>query len=97
MSIHKLVAIATVIIPAMAAPPITLSFPAPPSGHVVQSNFLGLSLELSFLNHYFGNDVSSVPEPIINYLGAVRNHTGKQPVRLRLGGNSMYGYISLTK
>lgn len=26
---------------------------------------------------------------MVNYLSAIRNHTGAQPIRLRLGGNSM--------
>ena len=64
---------------------------APPSDTlpVVQSNYYGVSLELSFINYYLGNDTSTLPQPVINYLTALRARTGSNPVRLRLGGNSM--------
>ncbi|PSR75048.1 hypothetical protein PHLCEN_2v9378 [Hermanssonia centrifuga] len=64
---------------------------APPSDNVttVYSNFYGISLELSFINYYFGNDTSSIPQPVLNYLSALHNRTDGRPVRLRLGGNSM--------
>lgn len=45
----SLVALASV---ALAATPVQVGFPAPPTGIVVQSNFLGISLELSYLNIY---------------------------------------------
>lgn len=64
---------------------------APPGDNitVVQTNFYGVSLELSFINYYFGNDTSSTPQPVINYLNALHDRTAGSPVRLRLGGNSM--------
>jgi hypothetical protein len=38
--------------PVLAGAPIPLTFPSPPTGNVVQSNFLGLSIELSYLDVY---------------------------------------------
>jgi hypothetical protein len=38
--------------PVFAGAPIPLTFPSPPTGNVVQSNFLGLSIELSYLDVY---------------------------------------------
>lgn len=68
----------------------------PPSGPptsdaiaTVYPNFLGISIELSFINTYFGNRSNEVPSAIVNYLSAIRNRTLGLPVRLRLGGNSM--------
>lgn len=64
----------------------------PPGSNVtaVYSNFFGISFELSFINYYFGNDSSSIPQPMLNYLGALRARgAADRPVRLRLGGNSM--------
>jgi len=55
----------------------------------VYSNFLGISLELSFINYYFGNDSNTVPAPMIQYLTALHERGSDRPVRLRLGGNSM--------
>ncbi|KAI0700786.1 glycoside hydrolase family 79 protein [Cytidiella melzeri] len=52
-------------------------------------NFMGISLELSFINDYFGNDTASIPQSTLNYLAALHQRGGGQPVRLRLGGNSM--------
>ncbi|KAI0082446.1 glycoside hydrolase family 79 protein [Panus rudis PR-1116 ss-1] len=61
----------------------------PPSNNVtvVYPNFLGISLELSFINYYFGNNSNEVPLPFINYLSSIKSPD--RPVRLRLGGNSM--------
>lgn len=36
-----------------------------------------------------GNDTSSIPSAVINYLTALRERTVDQPLRLRIGGNSM--------
>ncbi|KAG7450715.1 glycoside hydrolase family 79 protein [Guyanagaster necrorhizus] len=58
------------------------------SKNVVQSNFLGVSFELSFMDQYFGNDTSTIPQTMLNYLSQIRNRTGSNPVRLRIGGNS---------
>ena len=55
----------------------------------VLPNFLGISLELSFMNYYFGNDSSSIPVAVLNYLEALHQRGAGQPVRLRVGGNSM--------
>ena len=64
----------------------------PPAGDAIATvypNFLGISLELSFINTYFGNSSDQVPTAMVNYLSAIRNRTLDKPVRLRLGGNSM--------
>lgn len=55
---------------------------------------------MSLLNHSFegeldvycntvGDDTSTIPPTFENYLTALRSRTGKQPLRLRIGGNSM--------
>ncbi|KAG5730384.1 hypothetical protein E4T56_gene11605 [Termitomyces sp. T112] len=73
-----------------SADPIPVFVPSTTPGHnVVQSNFLGISFELSFMNEYFGNDTSTIPPTILNYLSAIRARTGNSAVRLRVGGNSM--------
>ncbi|SJL05293.1 uncharacterized protein ARMOST_08659 [Armillaria ostoyae] len=56
--------------------------------NVVQANFLGVSFELSFMDQYFGNDTSTIPQTMLNYLSEIRTRTGSNPVRLRIGGNS---------
>ena len=63
----------------------------PPSAtaNVVYSNFLGISMELSFVNYYMGNSTSQIPAPFVKYLSTLQQHTSGKPVRLRLGGNSM--------
>ena len=63
----------------------------PPSANanVVYSNFLGISMELSFVNYYMGNSTSQIPGPFVKYLSALQQHASGKPVRLRLGGNSM--------
>jgi len=73
-----------------AADSITVSVPSTaPTHNVVQSNFLGISLELSFMDEYFGNDTSTIPATVLTYLSAIRSRTGNTPLRLRVGGNSM--------
>ncbi|KAJ7630455.1 glycoside hydrolase family 79 protein, partial [Roridomyces roridus] len=68
---------------------VQVSVPATPSGsNVVQSNFLGISFELSFVPEYFGNDSTKINVPMLNYLGCIRERMGANPVRLRIGGNS---------
>ncbi|KAJ7698675.1 hypothetical protein B0H17DRAFT_1196772 [Mycena rosella] len=42
----------------------------------------------SFLPNYLGNDTSTVPEAMINYLAGIRARTGDASVRIRVGGNS---------
>ncbi|KAI0796859.1 glycoside hydrolase family 79 protein [Abortiporus biennis] len=61
----------------------------PTTNTIVYSNFLGVSLELSFINYYFGNDSSTVPQAVVNYFSSLYARGSGQPVRLRLGGNSM--------
>ena len=64
---------------------------APPGDNVttVFSNFFGISLELSFINYYFGNSTAEIPQPVVRYLSALHAHGSGKPVRIRLGGNSM--------
>ncbi|KAJ7071547.1 hypothetical protein C8F01DRAFT_439878 [Mycena amicta] len=64
--------------------------PATPSGtNVVESNFLGISFELSFMTDYFGNNTQQINMPMLNYLAGIRVRTdSKEPVRIRIGGNS---------
>ncbi len=63
----------------------------PPSvdANVVFSNFMGISMELSFINYYMGNSTDQTPAPFIKYLSTLQQHASGKPVRLRLGGNSM--------
>ncbi|CDO71397.1 Glycoside Hydrolase Family 79 protein [Trametes cinnabarina] len=71
---------------------VAISSPSSPpaaNANVVYSNFLGISLELSFINYYFGNSTDQIPQPVIKYLSALQSRASGQPVRLRLGGNSM--------
>jgi hypothetical protein len=69
MSLARLapLAVATVLAtPALAAAPIPLTFSAPPTGNVVQSNFFGISIELSFLDLYCALILSfTVPLPVL--------------------------------
>ncbi|KAH9482581.1 hypothetical protein JR316_0004681 [Psilocybe cubensis] len=77
-------------LPLVLADAIHVSVPStPPSNHIVQPNFLGISFELSFVSEYFGNDTTTIPQPFVNYLSTLRNRIGNQPLRMRLGGNSM--------
>ncbi|EMD40856.1 glycoside hydrolase family 79 protein [Gelatoporia subvermispora B] len=63
----------------------------PPSENatIVYANFLGLSVELAYLNFYFGNTTSDAPQPMLNYLSALHDRSSGLPLRVRLGGNSM--------
>ncbi|KAI0751549.1 glycoside hydrolase family 79 protein [Daedaleopsis nitida] len=75
---------------ALAAIAVQAPASAPGSdANVVYSNFLGLSLELSFINYYFGNSTDQIPQPVVNYLSSLHAHGSGKPVRIRLGGNSM--------
>jgi len=40
------------------------------------------------MNQYFGNDSSSIPPTIVNYIEQIRARTGSNSVRIRVGGNS---------
>ena len=46
-------------------------------------------MELSFVNYYMGNSSDQIPAPFVKYLSTLQQHASGQPVRLRLGGNSM--------
>ena len=73
-----------------ASAAVTVSAPSGnPTSSVVSSNFLGLSVELSFVNYYFGNTTAQTPQPVVRYLSELRARSGGQPMRVRLGGNSM--------
>ncbi|KAG5652420.1 hypothetical protein H0H81_005068 [Sphagnurus paluster] len=36
-----------------------------------------------------GNDTATIPATVLNYLAGIRSRTGNNPLRLRIGGNSM--------
>lgn len=63
----------------------------PPSANVnvVYSNFMGISMELSFVNYYTGNTTDQIPAPFVKYLSTLQQLGSGKPVRLRIGGNSM--------
>ncbi|KAI0346775.1 glycoside hydrolase family 79 protein [Trametopsis cervina] len=88
---RALLSLATLCGTALAASVQVNAPSAPPGDNVtaVFPNFLGMSLELSFINYYFGNDTSSIPQTMMNYLTALHQRGEGRPVRLRLGGNSM--------
>ncbi|KAJ6569623.1 hypothetical protein B0H19DRAFT_1136300 [Mycena capillaripes] len=68
---------------------VQITVPATPStSNAVDSNFLGISFELSFMPDYFGNDTDHINTPMLNYLSGIRARTGSNPVRIRIGGNS---------
>jgi hypothetical protein len=76
----------------------------PERGHVVQSNFLGVSIELTFLDLYSsflamivssttdwppaGNSTSALNNNVLNYFKAFAP-SNRRPLRIRVGGNSM--------
>ncbi|KAH9931763.1 hypothetical protein B0H21DRAFT_781014 [Amylocystis lapponica] len=75
---------------AYAAFNVTLPGTAPDSNAtVVYSTFLGISFELSYINDYFGNTTDEIPQPMLNYIAALKARSSAQPVKLRIGGNSM--------
>jgi hypothetical protein len=51
-SLRTLAALAALASVAHAATPVSVTFPPPPTNAVVDANFLGISIELSFLNVY---------------------------------------------
>ncbi|KAL5488067.1 hypothetical protein ACEPAI_6175 [Sanghuangporus weigelae] len=55
---------------------------------LVRSNFFGISIELSVVNTIIGENTSSIPTQMENYLGYIQNRA-QSPVRIRVGGNSM--------
>ncbi|KAF4602120.1 hypothetical protein EYR40_005324 [Pleurotus pulmonarius] len=82
--------LATLPLLCYALDPVQVTVPALPGSHnIVHPNFLGISLELSFLDEYFGKNASSIPPAVINYLQTIRARTANVPLRLRIGGNSM--------
>ncbi|KAI0677049.1 glycoside hydrolase family 79 protein [Trametes maxima] len=88
----RLLCLASSLYTQSALAAVAISSPSsPPSAgaNVVYSNFLGISLELSFINYYFGNSTDQIPRPVVKYLSTLQARASGQPVRLRLGGNSM--------
>ncbi|KAG9009888.1 hypothetical protein FRB94_011334 [Tulasnella sp. JGI-2019a] len=69
---------------------INLTYPAntPAGAMYVQDNFFGISFEMQVINTIIGNTPTTIPGPIQAYLGNIRNRTNN-PLRLRVGGNSM--------
>ncbi|KAK7059670.1 glycoside hydrolase family 79 protein [Favolaschia claudopus] len=86
----RLLRLTLVLLSAASTLCIQLEIPAsPPSTHtIIASNFLGISIELSSISKYLGNDTSMIPQALINYVAGVRARTGKSNVRMRVGGNS---------
>ncbi|KZT27245.1 glycoside hydrolase family 79 protein [Neolentinus lepideus HHB14362 ss-1] len=83
-------------IPSAASPDaaINVIFPSSPPAssavNVVYDNFLGISFELSSFNTLWGENTSTVPPAILNYLHNIRSRLGdSSPLRIRVGGNSM--------
>ena len=64
-----------------ASTAIAVTPPSQPSADA--TNFLGLSLELSFVNYSFGNSTAEVPQRVIDHLSALHAHMFGKP-----GGNS---------
>ena len=88
LALHALAA--QLFVAMAAAVSVTAPSGAPPStANVVWSNFLGLSVELSFINYYFGNNTDQLPAPTANYLSALRARGSGRPMRVRIGGNSI--------
>ncbi|KAF9534711.1 glycoside hydrolase family 79 protein [Crepidotus variabilis] len=85
---------------AASVDPISVIIPTKPtSTHSVRENFLGISFELSFVDEYFGNDSTTIPSTFVTYLNNLRSRVSNNPVRIRIGGNSMdtSKYISTQK
>lgn len=63
----------------------------PPGGPTVPTDFPGLSIEWSMVEHWFGTSAATVIVPFINLLRSLRRDdtTGV----LRIGGNSQDGYL----
>ncbi|KAG8855621.1 hypothetical protein FRB96_006816 [Tulasnella sp. 330] len=69
---------------------INLTYPSntPAGAMYVEDNFFGISFEMQVINTIIGNTPTTIPTPIQAYLGNIRNRTNN-PLRLRVGGNSM--------
>lgn len=44
---------------------------------------------ITILDEIVGNDTSTIPPTLINYLTALRSRTDNNPLRMRIGGNSL--------
>ncbi|KAG8907054.1 hypothetical protein FRB99_005431 [Tulasnella sp. 403] len=60
----------------------------PPGAFYVQDNFFGISFEMQVINTLIGNTPDTIPIPIQKYVVNIRNRLSN-PIRLRVGGNSM--------
>ncbi|KAF9460213.1 hypothetical protein BDZ94DRAFT_1170135 [Collybia nuda] len=78
---------------AYAGPPLNITFPEKPpasSINVVDSNFIGISWELSSFDTLWGKTVATIPHAMKNYLHNIVARLQK-PLRIRVGGNGMDG------
>lgn len=75
-----------------ASKSLNVSFPDAPDSatNVVQDNFLGISWELYVLNYLWGETPTTLSPSLQNYLSNIRSRMS-QPLRIRIGGNSMDG------
>lgn len=64
----------------------------PADGAVVPADFLGLSVEWSMVQHWFGTDRAHVVQPAAALLQSLETSRGTGGV-LRIGGNSQDGYV----
>ena len=63
----------------------------PPTGVTVPTDYMGLSIEWSMIQHWFGTSRKSIHTSLVNLLNSLeRNST--TPGVLRIGGNSQDGY-----
>jgi len=63
----------------------------PPTGATIPSDYMGLSIEWSMVQHWFGTSGTSTINPFVNLLNSLELHPGTPGV-LRIGGNSQDGY-----
>ena len=63
----------------------------PPTGATVPSDYLGLSIEWSMVQHWFGTSRTSVSTSLVNLLNSLERNPSTAGV-LRIGGNSQDGY-----
>jgi hypothetical protein len=63
----------------------------PPTGATVPIDYLGLSIEWSMVQHWFGTSRTSVTASLVNLLNSLERNSTTAGV-LRIGGNSQDGY-----
>jgi hypothetical protein len=63
----------------------------PPTGVTVPPDYLGLSIEWSMVQHWFGTNRTAINTSLVNLLNSLER-TSTTPGVLRIGGNSQDGY-----